>query len=57
MSGLTLSVTSLAGSTARYQLTNAEGEIVKHGAQRIHRTRADAKPKPKPKANRKRKEK
>lgn len=47
MSGLTLSVLSLAGSTVRYQLTNAEGVIVKHGAQRIHRTRADAKPKTK----------
>lgn len=45
MSGLTLSVTSLAGTTARYQLTNAEGAVVKHGAQRIHRMRPDAKPK------------
>ena len=47
MSGLTLSVTSLAGTTARYQLTNAEGQIVKHGAQRIHRMRPVAWPKPK----------
>lgn len=47
MSGLTLSVLSLVGTTARYQLTNAEGAIVKHGAQRIHRMRPDAKPKTK----------
>ena len=51
MSGLTLSVISLVGTIVIYELRNAEGKIVKHGAQRIHRTRADAKPK----ATRKRK--
>lgn len=53
MSGLTLSVISLVGTIVIYELRNAEGKIVKRGAQRIYRTSADAKPKP----ARKRKEK
>lgn len=47
MSGLTLSVISLVGTIVIYELRNAEGKIVKRGAQRIHRMRPDAKPKTK----------
>jgi len=52
MSGLTLTITAVAGSAAHYQISNTAGATISAGVQRIHRARRDAKPKRKGKTKR-----